>query len=259
MQSSFGICHLSVVPVRAEASDKSEILSELLFGDLLQVIKADEKWVYIRSLYDDYPGWIDRKQYAFLRPEEADDWKNQYVTGKGVTKLEREDGESPLFLLPGSSVPVKSGELFTVNGVRYRSPENLLIPDRRGFHNTLEEISRSFLNAPYLWGGRSAFGIDCSGFSQVVYKMLGVRIPRDAAQQAQHGELVHFLAGSRSGDLAFFDNAEGRITHVGILLDNAHIIHSSGRVKIDPIDSEGIYSEESGKHTHRLRIIRRYV
>lgn len=259
MKSPFGICQLAVVPMRAEASDRSEILSQLLFGDLVRVITLEEKWVFIQSLYDDYLGWIDVKHYVSLSEEDYERWQTRYVTGTGITALERADGGLPLQVLPGSSIPVPAGESFDIGGITYIAPTSIIQPDRADFPGKLEEYSRAYLNAPYLWGGRGTFGIDCSGFSQIVYKMLGVSIPRDAAQQALKGEVVHFLAEAQPGDLAFFDNPEARIIHVGILLDQEHVIHASGRVKIDKIDSEGIYSEELGKHTHRLRVIKRFV
>ena len=123
----------------------------------------------------------------------------------------------------------------------------------------MEETAQFYLNAPYLWGGRTFFGIDCSGFSQLVYKHLGVKIKRDAAQQAEEGRVVDFLQEAVPGDLAFFDNEHGKVTHVGIILDDLDIIHASGRVKVDRIDEQGIFCLDSQKYTHKLRIIRRII
>ena len=122
----------------------------------------------------------------------------------------------------------------------------------------IPELAYFFLNAPYLWGGKTLFGIDCSGFTQAVLKLVGIPIKRDAAQQAEQGETVNFLPEVKTGDLAFFDNSEGRIIHVGIMLSSNQIIHASGRVKIDSIDDQGIYSAELGRYSHHLRIIKRF-
>jgi cell wall-associated NlpC family hydrolase len=123
---------------------------------------------------------------------------------------------------------------------------------------SLKEKALQYLDTPYLWGGKTACGIDCSGFSQQVYKSFGIRLPRDSYQQAEMGEVVGFLVEATCGDLAFFDNDEGRITHVGIMLNNHEIIHSSGKVRIDKIDHQGIINAETGVRTHKLRIIKRY-
>jgi gamma-D-glutamyl-L-lysine dipeptidyl-peptidase len=122
----------------------------------------------------------------------------------------------------------------------------------------IKQNALGFLDTPYLWGGKTACGIDCSGFSQQVFKQFGIKLPRDSYQQAEAGEVVGFLMEAQCGDLAFFDNEEGRITHVGIMLGNDEIIHSSGKVRIDKIDSQGIINSETGARTHKLRIIKRY-
>jgi cell wall-associated NlpC family hydrolase len=116
-----------------------------------------------------------------------------------------------------------------------------------------------FLNSAYLWGGRSIFGVDCSGFCQTVFRFIGIPLLRDAYQQASQGEAIGFLEETKLGDLAFFDNEEGRITHVGMLLDQDTIIHASGRVRMDTIDHLGIVNVDTGLHTHKLRIIKRML
>jgi len=116
-----------------------------------------------------------------------------------------------------------------------------------------------YLNSPYLWGGRTPFGIDCSGFSQMVYRLNGVDLPRDAHEQAEVGTTLSFVEESESGDLAFFDNNEGKIIHVGIILDSNSIIHASGKVRVDKIDQQGIFNQNSGIHTHKLRLIKKII
>ena len=123
----------------------------------------------------------------------------------------------------------------------------------------IEELATKYLNAPYLWGGRSIWGIDCSGFTQLVFKMLGIKIRRDAYQQADQGITLGFIEEAEPGDLAFFDNEDGKIIHVGILLGQGKIIHASGKVRIDRIDHQGIFNEETGKYSHKLRIIKRIL
>ena len=119
------------------------------------------------------------------------------------------------------------------------------------------EIALSLINTPYLWGGKSPFGIDCSGFSQLVYKMIGINLPRDARDQAKIGSTLSFIDESQAGDLAFFHNKEDKIIHVGIILKDNYIIHASGRVRIDRLDQTGIYNNELNTHTHKLRFIKK--
>jgi cell wall-associated NlpC family hydrolase len=134
--------------------------------------------------------------------------------------------------------------------------QGMAVPPKSGGREFLVETALMYLHAPYLWGGRSPFGIDCSGFVQVVYKFSGIQLPRDAWQQAEKGDLLSFIEESAPGDLAFFDNDEGTIIHVGILLENNRIIHASGKVRIDVIDHQGIYNRDLRAYTHNLRLIK---
>jgi len=259
--TQYGVCNLSVVPLRAEASDRSEILSQLLFGDSFQILEQTEKWLRVKNAFDGYEGWIDHKQLSFITEEEFTSLKSCRVLGCSVAHrvLTQSTGEI-LNLLAGSSIPQNSSEnSFSLAGERYSFVDSTNIVNSVSFNEDIERFAKFFLHSPYLWGGRSLFGIDCSGFTQVVFKMLGIKINRDAWQQAEQGTTVDFLQEVKTGDLAFFDNSEGRITHVGIMLNEQQIIHASGRVKIDPIDDEGIYSLDLKRHTHKLRIIKRYV
>ncbi|WP_207426125.1 C40 family peptidase [Pedobacter sp. SYSU D00535] len=262
MDKEYGICHLSIVPLRAEASDRSEIRSQLLFGDCFEVVEVSEKWVRILTIYDEYSGWIDRKQYLPLNKQDYGTLlESTKVLGPAPFHLASKirTGE-PLYLVSGSSIPtLQDDNYFSLGAEQYQLLGSPAFATGTDFSSLVCEYAHFFLHAPYLWGGKSLFGIDCSGFTQVVFKMLGVKLKRDAWQQAEQGEVVSFLQEARAGDLAFFDNEEGRITHVGIMLDDQKIIHASGRVKVDPIDDQGIYSLDLRKHTHKLRIIKRYV
>ncbi|MXV15133.1 C40 family peptidase [Hufsiella ginkgonis] len=261
MEHSFGICNLSVVPMRAEPSDRSELTNQLLFGDRLRVVNKENNWTLVQSVYDNYMGWIDFKQYAPVTLEEFINWEDHsFVTGiHGSFPLDKTSAGQKLALVPGSSIPVSPGAAFSINNDQYLAPAGLLVPGQANFKSEIAQTARFYLNAPYLWGGRSPYGIDCSGFCQVVFKLFGIPLKRDAAQQALQGETVHFLPEATAGDLAFFDNEDGKIIHVGILLDQSTLIHASGRVKIDAIDDQGIYSDELRRYTHKLRIIRRFV
>ncbi|WP_256012589.1 C40 family peptidase [Desertivirga xinjiangensis] len=256
----YGICNLSLVPLRAEASDKSEMLSQLLFGDSFIILNTTEKWVNIKTSSDEYVGWIDSKQYQPVDEEYYEKQKNARILGPVFAQAIKKGSIGELIhLAAGSSIPEEAQGSFSLGTERYFYDSDLVFGSRGIFQQQVINYSRFFLNSPYLWGGKSVFGIDCSGLTQVVFKMLDISLKRDAWQQAEQGEVVNFLQEVKPGDLAFFDNAEGRITHVGIMLNEHQIIHASGRVKIDPIDDQGIYSLDLKKHSHKLRIIKRYV
>jgi len=260
MENQYGICRVAVAPLRAEPSDKAEIVSQLLFGEHVEIIQKEERWWLIQNGYDGYQGWIDFRQLTSISQDQfADmhDCKNLAPLNFNNV-LKAEDG-SVYHLSPASNLP------FLKDNLCYLGKEVFTLgfdPHHSAFANfetEVEQTAKFFQNIPYLWGGRHLFGLDCSGFVQVVFKLLGIKLHRDASQQAEQGELVGFLAECKPGDVAFFDNDEGKITHVGIMLSANEIIHSSAKVKIDPIDDQGIFSKELGRYTHKLRIIKRFV
>lgn len=249
----YGICNLSVIPLRAEASDKSEQVSQILFGETFEILEWAERWVKVVTTNDNYEGWIGRLQFSMLGHIAYMTLKQTPppISYRAVTQAWKKPDNSVLYLPVGSSLVFLKGTTCQINN------EHFEIIGEIGETENLEITAKSFLNTPYLWGGRTHYGIDCSGFTQAVFNLQGVHLKRDAWMQAEQGNVVDFLAEAKLGDLAFFDNAEGKITHVGIMLNNEQIIHASGRVKIDKIDSQGIYSEELKRYTHKLRIIKR--
>jgi len=249
----YGICNLAVIPLRAEASDRSEMVSQILFGETFEILEWAERWVKVITTNDNYEGWIGRLQFAMLGHIAYKTLKENPapITYRAVTQAWKKPDNSVLYLPVGSSLAFLKGTTCQINNEQFE------IIGEIGETATLDIVAKSFLNAPYLWGGRTHYGIDCSGFTQAVFKLRGYGLKRDAWMQAEQGKVVDFLAEARLGDLAFFDNTEGKITHVGIMLNSEQIIHASGRVKIDRIDNQGIYSEEQKRYTHKLRIVKR--
>ncbi|NEU08414.1 C40 family peptidase [Flavihumibacter sp. R14] len=261
MNQVFGVCNLSLVPLRAGASDRSEMVSQLVFGDHFEVLETQDRWVRIRTAYDEYEGWIDPKQYITVDRETFESLNTcSTILGLKIHHPVRNAITDEIVnIVAGSSLPGYSNGKFIIGTTTYSVVHPPLKPRQDLFLTEITAAAKFYLNAPYLWGGRSAFGIDCSGFSQMVFKQFNIRLKRDAWQQALQGNTVDFLQETQPGDLAFFDNEEGRIIHVGILLSNNRIIHASGRVKIDVIDNQGIYSAELKRYTHKLRILKRFV
>jgi gamma-D-glutamyl-L-lysine dipeptidyl-peptidase len=257
----FGICNLSVVPCRAEPSDKSEMVTQLLFGEHFTILAEQRSWVQIQTAFDNYIAWIDRKQFL---PVSQETFKEQesfspalsYDPVQIITHL---DTGQMFPIVLGSSLPLFNGETCNLEGHEFSFEGQAGKPFEEPSKIKITENAFSFLNAPYLWGGRSLFGIDCSGFTQICYKLAGIALPRDSSQQAAIGTTLSFVEEAEEGDLAFFDNAEGKIVHVGIILGSNSIIHASGKVRIDKFDHFGIFNQELNKYTHNLRILKRIV
>ncbi|MFZ4463516.1 MAG: NlpC/P60 family protein [Bacteroidales bacterium] len=251
------ICKLSVVPLRRIPSDKSEMVSQLLFGELCDVTDELEGWALIRNDSDSHEGWVDKKQIRLLTEQESDSigHSDLKIVVDSFTNVEFENGEQ-LLLSFGSIIHENiDNEGIKLSNFSNWSTNTTTINQTDSSH--IIGFARKFLNIPYLWGGRSIFGIDCSGFVQLVMNASGFTMPRDAAQQVEMGSLISFIEEAETADLAFFDNDEGQIVHTGILLDSTHIIHACGKVRIDSIDHYGIFNHEIHKYTHRLRIIKR--
>lgn len=252
----FGICNLAIVPLRLEPSDRSEMTTQVLFGEHFKILEQTEKWSRIELAFDGYNGWIDNKQYRLISEADYHTLSNNpaILNGDLIEYLTTPDNQ--LLSVPlGSTLtfldhPSINTENFLFEGLKVSgvtSKQHLL------------QTAFMYLNAPYLWGGKTPFGLDCSGFTQMVYKLNGFSLLRDASQQATQGEALSFIEESEPGDLAFFDNEEGRIIHVGIIMEDNHIIHAHGKVRIDRLDHLGIYNTDTKRHSHKLRVIKKII
>jgi gamma-D-glutamyl-L-lysine dipeptidyl-peptidase len=253
----YAVCFVPISPLRSEPSHKSEMVTQHLFGEKSTIIETlKDDWVKIRLKYDGYEGWcqpnhlsgIEESQYTKVEKDLTSGWINE-VDYNGYH----------MYIPMGCSLTAfKNGKAFwRKNTVHFKgevwNPEEIKITPK-----IIKQVAFKFLNTAYLWGGKSVFGIDCSGFAQMTYKFLNTYLPRDASEQAEKGEKINLLQQAHCGDLAFFDNEEGKITHVGILLNENEIIHSSGKVRIDKIDTGGILNFDTKQRTHQLRMIKRY-
>lgn len=243
-------CNLSIVPLRAESSHRSEIVSQVLFGENFEILEEGIDFTRIRLLETKYEGWIQKHQFAPVILAGVN--KNVIVDMHGAKAT---SDSRTVNLLHGTAI---TGNTLNIGEEHYTIVGALRETTLADFETEFPKLIQYYVNTPYMWGGRSIFGIDCSGFSQVVYRHFGISLLRDAYQQAESGITVDFLTEIRAGDLAFFDNEAGKITHVGVMIDSETIIHASGRVRIDKMDSQGIFNAELNRYTHNLRIVKRY-
>jgi len=255
---NIGMLSLPVLPIRSEPSERSEMMTQLLFGEQFELLEVQDNWTLIRNLADGYEGWATSKMLAVLSAEM-------------IEKLKRYQAvflREPLSVfqsVDAGAVHLPAGSRLFVRNNHYYSPSNLeLFPEKepekpdvtKSLPERILQTATQFLNAPYLWGGKTILGMDCSGLTQVSASINGFQLPRDARDQALLGE-EEFLSLSLPGDLAFFSNSEGRIVHVGIVCGRNKILHASGNVHIDDLDEQGIYSRELKTYTHRLHSIKR--
>lgn len=254
----YGICNLSIVPLRANDSDTSEMISQVLFGEHFEVIEKLKNWSKIRLAFDNYEGYIDNKQYEEISEEYFIALSNETPIYSSEIVDFITNNKNELTTIPlGVNLPFYKDEKLQINNKPYFY-EGTILSGKTGKQEILKKAF-TYLNSPFLWGGKTPFGIDCSGFTQMVYKLCGYSLLRDAKNQATQGEVLSFIEESEPGDLAFFDDDEGIITHVGIILNDYNIIHVHGKVRIDTLDHSGIFNTDLQKHTHKLRVIKKII
>ncbi len=249
----YGICNLSIVSIRQDPNDTSEMVAQLLYGDHIKVLEHRKFWSKIRVAFDNVEGWVCNKQFLFIAEEDyskIENIKEVPFSADLVSFVTSSSGNDLMPIVLGSSLQNLSllQHIFDgtqINGIQSKEK---LIP-----------TALLYLNSPFLWGGKTPFGIDSSGLTQMVYKINGYNLLRSAIEQSQQGEALSFIEESEPGDLAFFDNNDGIINHVGIIMQDNYIIHSFGKVRVDRIDHTGIFNTEIKNYTHKLRVIKKII
>lgn len=248
----YGICPLSVVPIRSIADDAGEMTSQLLYGEHFKILEQRKFWSRIRGSFDHFEGWVSNGQILIIETKDYEEIEKSSCI-KYATDLISYVSDDSSVLLPiilGSSVQDTKLLPHTFEGglIAVKNEKSLLL-----------KTALLYLNAPFLSGGRTPFGIDCSGFTQMVYKINGHSLKRKALEQSAQGDALSFIEESEPGDLAFFDNNEGLIDHVGIIMKDNYIIHAFEKVRINRIDHTGIFNAETRSYTHSLRVIKKVI
>ena len=257
----YGFCNIAAIPIRAAASHRAEMVTQLLFGEAYRITdyKYTAGWAEVETQYDDYKGFIDINQIVLIYQSAYEQYEKELfqVSPTSLMVFDKKRGFS--FSISAGSTLLLDKENTMRLGAELFDIQLFSKQETVGFSNQLSQIATSFLNTPYLWGGRSGFGMDCSGFNQIVFKIMGKKLPRDASQQAVLGEEIPSVSQIQCGDLAFFQNKEGRITHTGLILTPQTIIHASGKVRIDALDEQGIFCRERNEYSHALHSVRRII
>ena len=271
-----GISLYSVIPVRVEASEGAEQNTQILFGETFDILEEQPRWFRVRLHLDGQEGWVDAKMATPMSQAEFKTYRADYssaaIVAMPMAYAVSENNGQTIPLTAGTRLAkycitspqpstqgreIKIGR-FEVLGVGFRIDPGMVISKSLDLNeqNLLQAV-RFFLNIPYLWGGKNAMGMDCSGFTQVIMSLFGKPLKRNASEQAEQGRKIADVSKVHAGDLLFFDHEDGKISHVGIAIDSERVIHCSGRVKVEKLDSKGIFNAETGEYSHHLVSIRR--
>jgi len=256
----YGVCRLALVPVRKAPDIRGEQINQLLFGDHYEVIQttSDKKWIAVRLHADLFEGWIDIRQHHAITKDYFDQisYANFKITTDVTCNILYK--KSPLVILMGSIVPISNSELFKIEEQFAFNGEAKSLGQKRDFE-FLRSIAQKYLHAPYQPGGKSPFGIDPAGFTQIVFKISGYSLQRELTQQANQGKKVAAYADAKPGDLAYFHDENGIVNHVGIVFPGEKIMHVQGQVRMDHFLEDGILHAETKIFTHPLAGIRRVI
>ncbi len=257
----YGICLLSVIPARKEPSGVSEMVTQLLFGEEYTVIELANDWLKIKTTFDHYECWISIKQHHRISETTFTKLKitERVFSNEFIHLVTNKLTQHSFPITIGATLPFYNAKTLSFDSFVFEFEGQTASQNKKKSAKAILDTAFLFLNAPYLWGGKTPFGIDCSGFVQIVYKLNGYQLARDAYQQVELGEPLNFVEEAQAGDLAYFDNDEGKIVHVGILLNNEQIIHASGSVRVDKYDHYGIFNSDTKKYSHNLRVIKRII
>ena len=259
---NYGISSLSIIPVRKEPSEKSEMVTQILYGEHFEIREQMVGWSNVKLAYDGYEGWIDSKMITEISSRTLNKLENSpYAVSSEIFSIIPVNEEQNLMLVAGSTLPVWRPYLkkFTLNKDTFSLKGDVFYGEIKDPRSVIIRQALKYFNAPYLWGGRTPFGVDCSGFTQIIYKMIGIKIPRDAGEQVKVGRALSFVDETEPGDLAFFDDEEGNIVHVGIIWKRNKIIHASGKVRIDNVDQFGIFNVDTKRYTHKMRVMKKII
>jgi len=256
----YGIIPLSIVPLRRQPTHKAEMVTQLLFGDTFTITDKIIHWYKVRSWWDGYEGWLEESYFIPIPEEQYLTLAQQpaFILDKKVQAASSEPAVAKIWLFEGSRLPAWNIQHRSckVGDTLFYLPDIRLQAGIKRDRIYLTDFARTFTGIPYLWGGISSCGFDCSGFVQTIFRVCGYKLPRDASQQCKRGKDVPFIDRARPGDMAFFGDEKDKITHVGLILTDHKIIHASGKVRIDHLDHQGIYDAEKKMYSHKLRIIK---